>query len=58
MSNTCRHCRFFSENPRLDDLWQCRRNAPIYVPNVDKHHTQWPIVRKNNWCGEHQERAA
>lgn len=49
----CETCRFYSAH------WsQCRRRAPTYDEFADHARTVWPIVKSNNWCGEHQERAA
>lgn len=58
MNAPCETCRFFSANERLPGMGQCRRRSPYFVPSLEKHRTQWPLVRTNNWCGEHEAGAA
>lgn len=52
----CTNCVFFSParvrnnaNPR----GQCRRHAPLLDFQGDHPQTLWPMVREDQWCGEH-----
>lgn len=56
MNPTCATCRW----RKLDDsFWPeestCRRHAPT-LANVETEAwvTSWPIVRMDDWCGDHQ----
>lgn len=54
----CETCRFYSAHWTKDGVGQCRRRAPTYDEFAEHARTVWPMVKSNNWCGEHQERAA
>lgn len=47
---TCETCRFFLNNGIL--VSRCRRYPP-WIECEDQ--TSWPIVRRDDWCGEHQQ---
>jgi hypothetical protein len=58
VNNACETCRFYSANWNKPSIGQCRRRAPTYDEFAEHARTVWPVVKSNNWCGEHQERAA
>lgn len=49
--NTCPYCHILLK----EDKWQCRFNAPLLQPT--HIYGSWPLVRPDNWCGEHPDRA-
>jgi hypothetical protein len=56
---TCSTCAFFDRNDNATGL--CRLVPPTVIPaqHLDgsvrqtKPFTTWPLVRNNDWCGEH-----
>lgn len=58
MMNTCSNCRWFDERgePALDGHGDCKRFPPKYRPVFDPDETDpfgfWPIVFRDDWCGE------
>lgn len=63
MNASCDTCVFF-EPGRNGFTGRCKRNPPSHVvdPNnhgerlSDKVRSMWPIVRADEWCGEHATR--
>jgi hypothetical protein len=60
----CRTCYFWRGRPtRLDaSHGQCRFVAPVFIQeptsgNVPQQDAAWPIVRVDDWCGEHKRAA-
>lgn len=50
----CASCFFFSPNPRNGSAkGQCRSRAPVLDMAPDGPRTIWPLVRPEDWCGEH-----
>lgn len=52
MSKTCATCRYWSDE-QIGHLGRCRRYPPAPTGACT---SQWPIVHRSNWCGEHQPR--
>lgn len=52
MSDRCENCRFWklSGDGPAAAAGLCRRYAPR--PSNDTAFTQWPFVKKGEWCGE------
>ena len=58
----CDTCKFFDELTEGNRLGRCRRSNPVpYVAGIVNPNspykieaaTAWPIVAKDDWCGEH-----
>jgi hypothetical protein len=57
-TSTCETCTFAAQHSGYQQH-QCRRNAPSLsdVPehlDLRQHVPSWPIVRSDDWCGEHR----
>lgn len=54
----CANCLFFEalQSDEEDDLGgeygQCRRAPPVLV-EPGAMNGVWPVIREDNWCGEH-----
>lgn len=53
---SCATCRFFdllTEDGQPDEYGLCLRNPPQFV-EPGCLNGGWPIVQKDQWCGEHR----
>jgi len=50
----CKGCRYFKPD-RDTGMGLCRKEAPRWVPGDNSYRGRWPVVRKNDWCGEFKE---
>jgi hypothetical protein len=48
----CDKCRFFLEEPN-ETYGECRRHAPVVRMQIEDTATWWPVVERNDWCGEY-----
>ena len=54
MNDTCDNCRFFDKS---GSTGYCLRYPPTVVPCYQRDsYTKYPVVRCNEWCGEHKEK--
>ena len=58
---TCATCRFWKAIDGSDG--DCRRHAPRTIEvslydNQSRRRAEWALTYKDEWCGEHQPRAA
>ena len=51
MSPRCEDCRYWVIVGDVARLGECRRRAPVGG-------AQWTVVRRDDWCGEHEVRSA
>ena len=53
MSETCETCRYSRGADVVEDdpYLECRRHAPSGHGRV----AAWPLVRLDDWCGEHRQ---
>jgi hypothetical protein len=54
---SCFNCKFSHDGFNAYELF-CHRNAPVIVTRFGHNgsqeaKTEWPLIRGNNWCGEH-----
>ena len=71
MSEYCETCRYFLDevpsefegNTREEHFGFCRRYPPTFIPKIvvpddpDPPTALWPIVAKQDWCGEYEQRS-
>lgn len=55
--NVCRNCNFRVEFPPNQELFECRRHAPIVTGGMmSSVETVWPNVKPLDWCGDFENR--
>ncbi len=56
-TRSCHSCSNFS-GEEAAERGECRRLPPVLIVVGEKIGCQWPVVKKDAWCGEWRSRAA
>lgn len=61
--SSCEHCIFFhvprggiQNPPNSGHTGRCRRNSPGPYTGLESNRTFWPVVRRDDWCGQGSRR--
>jgi hypothetical protein len=57
--HNCGSCLWWEEIPEISfkgkgsGTGKCRKKAPASPPLEYEHGADWPVTKKEDWCGEH-----
>lgn len=58
LPDNCEGCKYFRVPPggipRQPNGGRCHRNSPGPYTGAESQQTHWPVVRKDDWCGQGQ----